>query len=490
MHSIEYDILQYSRQTPSKVAIKSGKNEATYEQLIARIWAAKEKLQQIPGYQVGNTLILAAGKQIEFIYVYFGAHLAGLTVSPIDAETNPTRFEYIAKSINPYCVIGFEKMEIGFQKLSLNEFKFLNEINELSDDVVISFPKINETADILFTTGTTGAPKGVPLTYKNEAAAARNINAYIGNRTDDIELLALPVSHSFGLGRVRCCLANGQTLHLLGSFVNTKRLFRIMEEEHITGFTMVPASWRFLYKMSGDRLGDYKNQLRYIEMGSAYFSPEDKFYLAELLPTTRVTMHYGLTEASRSAFMEFHEDKAHISTVGKASPNTDIQVFDENGNMLPPGKEGEICVKGEHVTNGYLNVDNSDIFYNGYFRTGDSGTIDDEGYITLKSRIKELINVGGKKVAPTEVDEQILKIQGVADCACVAIKDPDGVLGEVVKAFIVKEANAELTFDDIAKQLTDKLEAYKLPAQYEWIEVIPKTANGKIQRNLLQTDND
>ena len=381
-------------------------------------------------------------------------------------------------------------MDIGFQKLSLNEFKFLNEINKLSDDVVISFPKINETADILFTTGTTGSPKGVPLTYKNEAAAARNINAYIGNRTDDIELLALPVSHSFGLGRVRCCLANGQTLHLLGSFVNTKRLFRIMEEEHITGFTMVPASWRFLYKMSGDRLGDYKNQLRYIEMGSAYFSPEDKRYLAELLPTTRVTMHYGLTEASRSAFMEFHEDKAHISTVGKASPNTDIQVFDENGNMLPPGKEGEICVKGEHVTNGYLNVDNSDIFYNGYFRTGDSGTIDDEGYITLKSRIKELINVGGKKVAPTEVDEQILKIQGVADCACVAIKDPEGVLGEVVKAFIVKEANAELTFDDIAKQLTDKLEAYKLPAQYEWIAVIPKTANGKIQRNLLQTNND
>ena len=242
--------------------------------------------------------------------------------------------------------------------------------------------------------------------------------------------------------------------------------------------------------MSGDRLGDYKNQLRYIEMGSAYFSPEDKRYLAELLPTTRVTMHYGLTEASRSAFMEFHEDKAHISTVGKASPNTDIQVFDENGNMLPPGKEGEICVKGEHVSNGYLNVDNSDIFHNGYFRTGDSGTIDDEGYITLKSRIKELINVGGKKVAPTEVDEQILKIQGVADCACVAIKDPEGVLGEVVKAFIVKEANAELTFDDIAKQLTDKLEAYKLPAQYEWIAVIPKTANGKIQRNLLQTDND
>ena len=122
----------------------------------------------------------------------------------------------------------------------------------------------------------------------------------------------------------------------------------------------------------------------------------------------------------------------------------------------------------------------------GYFRTGDMGTINAEGYITLKSRIKELINVGGKKVAPTEVDEQILKIEGVADCACVAAKDPDGVLGEIVKAYIVKSEGSELTFEQIAEQLQGKLEGYKHPAQYEWIDAIPKTSNGKIQRNLLQ----
>ena len=97
----------------------------------------------------------------------------------------------------------------------------------------------------IFTSGSTGVPKGVPLTYKNEAAAALNINAYIGNTSDDIELLALPVSHSFGLGRVRCCLSNGQTLHLLGSFVNVKRIYRTIEEENITGFTMVPHHGNF-----------------------------------------------------------------------------------------------------------------------------------------------------------------------------------------------------------------------------------------------------
>ena len=238
--------------------------------------------QSLPDYTAGNTVILAAGKQIEFLYAYLGAHLAGLIVTPIDVETNPTRFEYIADVIKPFCIIGFDKQETFLTKISLKEFKEMPvDYSKQSTD----FPDNEKVADILFTTGTTGVPKGVPLTYKNEAAAALNINAYIGNTSDDIELLALPVSHSFGLGRVRCCLSNGQTLHLLGSFVNVKRIYRTIEEENITGFTMVPASWKFLQKMSGDQLGHYGKQLRYIEMGSAYISEDDKRHLAHLLPT-------------------------------------------------------------------------------------------------------------------------------------------------------------------------------------------------------------
>lgn len=484
MQTIEQSIWQQASLYPNKPAVKSGKDEATYRQLTQRILSAKKMLQNLPDYKEGSSIILAAGKQIEFLYVYFGAHLAGLTVAPIDAETNPTRFGYIADAINPFCVIGFDKMDTDIPKISLKEFK------QLPEDITTAettFPKEDAVADILFTTGTTGAPKGVPLTYRNEAAAARNINTYIGNTCDDIEMLALPISHSFGLGRVRCCLVNGQTIILLGSFVNTKKLFRTIEEENVTGFSMVPASWKFLRKMSGERIAEYSQQLKYIEMGSAYLSIEDKKHLATLFPTTRVTMHYGLTEASRSAFMEFHEDADNIASVGKAAPYTQICTFDENGVMLLNGEEGEICVKGEHVTAGYLNTPAEEIFFgDGYFRTGDMGTIDARGYITLKSRIKELINVGGKKVAPTEVDEQIMKIEGVADCACVAAKDPEGVLGEIVKAYIVKSKDSELTFEQIAEQLQGKLEGYKQPAQYEWIDAIPKTSNGKIQRNLLQ----
>ena len=481
LESIEKQIWHWANSQPDKIAVKSGKKVATYQQLCQHILGAKNYYEETLSCKKGDVIILAAGKQIEFLYAYFGAHLADLKVVPIDAATNPTRLDYIVKKTHATLLVGFENSEIEIRKESLKNF------SELSKEFIMpKFPSMNDVSDILFTTGTTGEPKGVPLTYENEAAAARNINEFIGNTKDDIELLALPVSHSFGLGRVRCCLSKGATLILLGSFANVKKIYRTMEEDHVTGFTMVPASWRYLKKLTGDKLGDYKGQLKYIEMGSAFFSKNEKQELANLLPHTRVCMHYGLTEASRSAFMEFHEDADYLESVGKASPHTDIKVMDEKGKELVENQEGEICVKGDHVTHGYLDLPIQKSFFGEYFRTGDWGYKTKEGYIYLISRKKELINVGGKKVSPVEVEEQLFKVPGIADCACVGVPDEEGVLGEVVKAFIVKVKESEITFDDIKGQLNGKLEAYKLPVHYQWIDEIPKTQNGKIQRGLLK----
>lgn len=488
MQSIEEAIWRYAKKNPDKIAVKSGKEEITYSELFSRILRAKTILESLPDFTIGNSIVISATKQLEFLYVYFGAHLAGLRVSLIDKEANPFRLKQILDTVMPFCIVGFNGFEVDFQNLSFKEFIYHSDVELATIEDQIEFPKQDAIADVLFTTGTTGNPKCVPLTFKNESVAARNINTYIQNKETDIELVALPISHSFGLGRIRCCLSNGQTLILLSSFVNTKRLFRIIEEEKVTGFSMVPASWKFLQKMSGDKLADYSSQIKYIEMGSSSLSEEDKLHLANIFPSTRVTMHYGLTEASRSAFMEFHEDKEHFSSIGKASPNTDIKVFSVNGEELPHNQEGEICIKGDHVTSGYLYSNNEDSFYGEYFRTGDSGIIDEKGYVYLKSRIKELINVGGKKVAPSEIDEQIKRIDGVDDCACIGVKDPEGVMGEVVKAFIVKHSGSNITFDFIKTYLVEKLESYKIPVEFEWIESIPRTSNGKIRRNVLKTN--
>ena len=479
MNSIEQNIWQIARQTPEKKAIVSGISSATYKQLCCRILSAKDFL--LDEINPGETLILSAGKQIEFVYAYFGAHLAGIKVVPIDPATNLTRLQHILNETGAKLLLGFDNNEIAIKSLSLRELSSLPEV----EFVIPRFPNIEDTADILFTTGTTGLPKGVPLSFENEAAAARNINRFIGNTRDDIELFALPISHSFGLGRLRCCLSIGATIIILGSFANIKKLYRTIEEEKVTGLTMVPASWRYLNKFSGDKLQEYASQLRYIEMGSAYFSAEEKHHLASILPNTRVCMHYGLTEASRSAFLEFHQDGEHLDSVGKSSPNSEIEIFDEQGNILPSNSEGELCVRGQHVMHGYLNHNVTNDFFGNFFRTGDWGFKDSEGYIYLKSRKKELINVGGKKVSPVEVEEQILKINGINDCACVGVADPEGILGEVVKAYIVKDTSTSITLEEISIQLQGSLESYKLPVLYQWTDKIPKTQNGKIQRFLL-----
>jgi len=197
-------------------------------------------------------------------------------------------------------------------------------------------------------------------------------------------------------------------------------------------------------------------------------------------------MHYGLTEASRSAFMEFHNEVARLDSVGKASPNMHITIRDELGNELPVGVEGEICVSGEAVTKGYFDVSSVDYFWNDAFRTGDWGLCDKDGYIYLKSRKKELINVGGKKVSPLEVENVLHDIDFIDDCACIGIPDPNGILGEVVKAFIVTRYPEKITFEQMECLIGKRLEGYKHPIVYEIIDSIPKTSSGKIQRLSLK----
>lgn len=480
MKTIEEQILDNVSLTPDKVALISGETEVTYSQLWDYCLKAAAVLTTKYGLRKGDRVILSAAGNIEFAYVYFGVHMAGGICVPIDPDTNQTRFDYIMKSTTPVCVMG------TLHNVKQETIQFADVIE---GDMKAEYctPDMSQVADILFTTGTTGAPKGVALSYANLSAAARNINTFIGNGKDDVELLALPVSHSFGLGRMRCSLSMGATVVMLGTFANVKKFFGEMKRCQVTMFAMVPASWGFIKKMSGKYVGKFADQLKFIEIGSSFMPIEEKQLLMELLPDTRICMHYGSTEASRSAFMEFHTCKDNLFTAGHASPNCEIKIFSPEGQPLPLGEEGEVCVKGEHVTCSYWNETPERFasdFYDGYFRTGDCATMDADGNIYLKSRIKELINVGGKKVAPMEVEDILNTIPGVKESACIGIPDPGVVLGEVVKAFVV--ADESLTDEEIMEQLRPQLEVYKLPVAIERINEIPKTSSGKIQRLSLK----
>lgn len=481
MITIVEQILKNGKQMPDKTALCDGKKEITYAELAGMIAESKTILINEYHLKKGDFVILSADKQLEFVGLYFACHLIGAIVLPIAPDINEKRYEMIKDRVHPSLVVGFADRDVMVADLSEFAKKESAKTNQ-----IVQYPDLDEVADIMFTTGTTGTPKGVKLTHRNIAAAAHNINTFIKNQSDDVEMIALPISHSFGIGRMRCALSNGQTVLMLGSFTNIKRFYNYIDKYHVTGFGMVPASWAFLKKFSGTKISDYKNQLRYIEIGSAPMPISDKQELIKILPNTRICMHYGLTEASRSAFIEFHKEQQHLDTIGKQTPNMHITIRDENGCELPCGQEGEICVEGDAVTTGYYNLPKEEAFWANSFRTGDWGLMDENGYITLKSRKKELINVGGKKVSPLEVEEVLMSFDFIKDCACIALPDPEGILGEVVKAYVVTDSPEKIVKGEMSALIGKRLEGYKHPAEYAIIDSIPKTSSGKVQRLLLQ----
>lgn len=476
-------IFRQSVDKADKVALIDAKSgvEISYSELWTNIRRACLRLLSL-GIKKGDRIIVSASKSFDFIYAYFGAHLAGIIVSPVDSEINALRLQRIVEATSPALVLG----DISHaESMEIMDFTKFNEIDvELRQ--FITFPSPYDIADILFTTGTTGIPKGVALSFFNESVAAINIDQFIGNTSDDIELLALPISHSFGLGRLRCMLSIGATVVILGSFASMKKFFGAIEKYNVSGFGMVPASWAYISKMSGEKIGSFANQLRYIEIGSAPLPFIEKERLMQLLPKTKICMHYGLTEASRSSFISFHDEREHLDSAGKASPNCELAIFSETGERLPAGEDGEVCVRGGHVCSGYWNASDENYrndFFNGFFRTGDWGSIDENGYLHLKSRTKEMINVGGKKVSPMEVEEALESIPGINEAACIGI--PDTVMGEVVKAYIVGSLSSE---DDqnILNHLAKSLENYKIPAQIDHVASLPRTDSGKLQRLKLK----
>lgn len=460
-------VWRHAGSQPDKTALVWNDEAVSYRQLKSRILSAAAALQSM-GLVPKDCIGIVARKGLDFVYTYLGAQLIGVVNVVLDPEANEKRLAYIRSLTKPKLIV---------KTLDLVDGAIPTPVAGLSQE---------DTADIVFTTGTTGAAKGVLLTHFNIFSSADNINGFIGNGPDEVEILGLPLCHSFGLGRLRCTLLKGATLIVLPSFANIKVFFAAIEKYHATGFGMVPAIWAYIRKFSGTRIAKYAPQIKYIEIGSAAMPLESKKELCELFPTTRICHHYGLTEASRATFMEYHACVDDLRTIGReTSAKVEIKIFDENGIEVLQGESGEICIKGNMVMKGYFKPEETAAAHFGeYFRTGDEGYRAPNGNLYLVSRKKELINVGGKKVSPVEVEDEIIAL-GVEDCVVVGMPDPDGILGEVPKAYVLR-GGTTLALDEIKAGLVGKLEPYKIPVSWDWVDAIPKTTSGKKQRLQLK----
>ena len=484
--SLVAHLLEHAESQHEKTALVCGQHRISYGQLAVGAKSAAQWLSDV-GVHRGDRVILAASSSPSFVYGYFGTHILGGIALPVDPQIVDSRLNYIVNQTAPAVVL----LTRPYQSESIVS-RHIDEIRHVASiSLDLTPPDGNAIADILFTTGTTGRPKGVALTHRSIKAAAQNINQFIGNGADDVEVVPLPLSHSFGLGRMRCNVLAGGTMVLMNGFIPPGPLFHALQSYRATGFSFVPAGWAVLHKLTGDKIGECADHLRYIEIGSAPMPMEHKLRLMELLPGTRICMHYGLTEASRSAFIEFHDSSEFLTSVGRPTPNVGVAVVDDRGVPVPAGSPGEIVISGDTVMHSYWNDPEftGATLKNGYFYTGDLGFFDESGRLYLSGRQSELINVGGLKVAPGDIDAALSRHPAVYECACLGVPDPNNLTGQAIKAFLVcqpvvatRPSDAELVMF-----LREKVQAHEIPTVFEWVEEIPKSGSGKVQRQMLKT---
>lgn len=478
-------LLKRARQTPEHLAIIAGEQTVTYGELRQRILAAAAELGSL-GVRAGDGVVLAASGTPAFAYGYFATHLVGAVAVPLDPQAPDSRLAHVAGRVQPKAVFAAR----AYEHPTLGPVRAIDDLAELKDTVdEPEGPQLDDLADLLFTTGTSGAPKGVMLTHRNILAAANNINNVLENDDTDREVVPLPLSHSFGLGRLRCNVLAGGTVILVGGFKLPGEILNAMQRWKATGFAVVPAGMAVLVRFGKDELAGFADQLKYMEFGSAPMPLATKQLLIEILPRTRVWMHYGLTEASRCTFIEFHDSQDHLDSIGRPTPNVEVRVVDEGNHDVAPGTPGEIIVKGGMVTAGYWQDPErtKSTLVDGWLRTGDLGHRDEQGYIYLHGRKGDMINVGGFNVSPVEVEEVLGTHPAIAQGACIGIPDPSEVSGEVVKVFLVaRNGEAKPSRRELIEWLKPRLEPYKLPAKIEWVDSLPKTGSGKLQRGVLR----
>lgn len=340
----------------------------------------------------------------------------------------------------------------------------------------------DDIALVLHTSGTTSRPKLVPLTNLNICASAENIADSLALSTADRCLNIMPLFHIHGLiAAVLSSLSAGASVACTPGF-NALRFFAWMQEHNPTWYTAVPTMHQAILARASrnqDIIG--ANPLRFIRSSSASLPPTLMADL-EIVFAAPVIEAYGMTEAAHQMASNPLPPRARKSGSVGIAAGPEIAIMDEHGPLLKTGETGEVVIRGRNVTAGYQNNPeaNATAFTNGWFRTGDQGFMDEDGFLRLTGRLKEIINRGGEKISPREVDEVLLDHPSVAQAVTFAV--PHEKLGEDVAAAIVLNENAKADAREIRKFAADRLASIKVPRKILFLDEIPKGATGKLQR--------
>jgi len=350
-------------------------------------------------------------------------------------------------------------------------------------------PTVDDVALVLHTSGSTGRPKRVPLKHANLSISAQNVARHYSLTPDDVSLCVMPLFHVHGLvASTLATLASGGTVVVPAKF-SPLSFWRTARDHGVTWYSAVPTLHQLLLARAGDpsdpsRRPAGTEKLRFIRSCSASLPPA-VMHALEAAFGAPVLEAYGMTEAAHQ--MASNPLPPSDRKPGSVGHGTDVRIsiMDKAGAHLPIGEAGEVVIQGPNVITGYENNPeaNASSFVDGWFRTGDQGVLDENGYLTLVARIKELINRGGEKISPREVDEVLLAHPAIAEAVCFGV--PHGTWGEEVEAAVVLREGETIGAPDLLAFCKERLADFKRPKQIHITQAIPRTATGKIQRGAV-----
>lgn len=507
-------ISESAMRTPDAEAVAYQGQRLNYGSLVGKINAMSSALLSL-GLDRNERVAVYIEKRIETVVALFGCSTAGGVFVPINPLLKPEQVAYILCDCNVRILVTSAE-RLSYLGNVLKKCQGLHTVVVVGTTQALPpFPGINivpwndvpratqsaqahrtidsDMAAILYTSGSTGMPKGVVLSHRNLVAGAKSVAEYLHNTAGDRILSVLPLSFDYGLSQLTTAFYCGASIVLM-NYLLPRDIIKAVKDERITGLAAVPPLWIQL----GQQKWEEGTRLRYITNSGGKMPRSTLSTLRNLLPQSKIYLMYGLTEAFRSTILSPTELDKRPDSIGKAIPNAEVMVVRQDGTLCDVNEPGELVHRGALVALGYWNdpektaerfkpaprQDAGLTFPEIAVWSGDTVSMDEDGFLYFIGRNDDMIKVSGYRVSPTEVEEVVHTLAGVAEVAAMGI--PHATLGQAI-AVVVHCIDAKLTHKLVMEECQRRLPAYMVPAHIEiWKEPLPRNSNGKIDRKSLQ----
>ncbi len=503
---------------PGKAALVCGARRLTYAE-IDRAANSLGNALLAEGFQRQDRAIIYLDNSAESVISLFGILKAGGIFVVVDPQVKAKKLEYVLGDCGARALITDAEhleivSEILFHLPNLKQIIITDAEKLPLIDEPVARPRLHsyktilrkypderpapscidvDLASLIYTSGSSGNPKGVMLTHLNMVSAATSITQYLENTSDDIVIDTLPLAFDYGLYQVLMAFKSGGTVILEKAFVYPQQVINLIVREKVTGWPMVPTIAAILVRLRNLDRHDFSS-LRYITSTGQTLPPNHIASLRKAFPKVKIYSMYGLTECKRVAYLPPEELDRRPGSVGKAMPNTEVYIVDEGGKEIKePGKPGELVVRGSNVMKGYWNLPEETAKalrpgpYPGekVLYTGDLFHQDKEGYLYFLGRKDDIIKTAGHMVSPKEVENVLCEREDVIEAAVIGVEDE--ILGKAIKAFVHLTGASQATEGDIIDFCSERLEDFAVPKSVALCGALPKTTTGKIQKRELQS---